>query len=169
MHASGVENRGGGPTWDREKGELHVMGQRCAAVDACALCDYLDSLVGEQVGQVIMKNLQTRLGKEDGLRLRKENPHLNLKEQIGIVTEWDRLAGVGASRVSLVGSGSSSIVVEIINPIVKATQGAGSAFLFGWWAGVLSSLLGTDFDYANVTYDKPNDTARCQFLPRNTP
>lgn len=165
----GVDGRDREPTWTREKGELRVMGQRCAAVDARVLCEYLDSLVGAQVGQVIMKNLQTRLGKEDGLRLKKEKSQLNLGEQLDIVTEWDRLAGVGVSRVSLVGTGPDSIVVEISNPIVKGIQGAEPAFLFGWWAGILSSLLGTDFEYTNVIYDEPKDMVRCEFLPRNAP
>ncbi len=55
-----------GPVWDREKGELRILGRRQTAFDAQALCEYLDSLVGVQVGEVIMSNLESRSGKQDG-------------------------------------------------------------------------------------------------------
>jgi hypothetical protein len=164
----GAKSPGNGPSWDREKGELLILGHRNAAVDARALCEYLDSLVGAQVGEVIMKNLETRLGKEDGVWLRKENPQLSLNELINIVTEWDRMAGVGATQTTLVGNALSSILLEVANPIVKVTQGAGRAFLFGWWAGMLSSILGKDWDYTNVVYDPAKDIMKCEFVPRAT-
>jgi hypothetical protein len=157
-----------GPGWDREKGELRILGHRNAAVDARALCEYLDSLVGTQVGEVIMKNLEIRLGKEDGVWLRKENPQLSPNELINIITEWDRMAGVGATQATLVGNPPSSMLLEVANPIVKATQGAARAFLFGWWAGLLSPILGKDFEYTNVVYDPAKDSMKCQLVPRGT-
>jgi hypothetical protein len=159
---------GEGPSWDREKGELRILGHRNAAVDARALCEYLDSLVGAQVGEVIMKNLETRLGKEDGSWLQKENPQLRPNQLIHIVTEWDRTAGIGATQATLVENGPTSILLEVANPIMKVSQGAARAFLFGWWAGVLTSILGKDFDYTNVAYDPAKDIMKCELVPRST-
>ena len=155
-----------GPTWDREKGELRILGHRNAAVDVRALCEYLDSLVGSQVGEVIMKNLETRLGKEDGLWLRKDKPQLRPHELIDIIKKWDRMAGIGTTQATLVGEGPSSILLEVTNPIIKTSQGTGKAFLFGWWAGLLSSILGRDFEYTNIVYDSANDIMKCSLVPR---
>ena len=159
---------GEGPIWDREKGELRILGHRNAAVDARALCEHLDSLVGAQVGEVIMKNLETRLGKEDGVWLRKENPKLPPHQLIPIVAEWDRISGIGATQATVVGDPPTSVLLEVANPIMKASQGAARAFLFGWWAGVLSSILGKDFEYTNVVYDSARGSMKCEFVPRST-
>jgi len=156
-----------GPTWDRQKGELRILGHRNAAVDVRALCEYLDSLVGSQVGEVIMKNLETRLGKEDGLWLRKDKPQLHPHELIDIIKEWDRMAGIGTTQATLIGEEPSSILLEVTNPIIKTNQGTGRAFLFGWWAGLLSSILGKDFEYTNIVYDSTKDTMKCSLVPRN--
>ena len=168
MNPLSTRGPGSGPSWDREKGELRILGHRNAAVDVRALCEYLDSLVGVQVGEVIMKNLETRLGREDGVWLRKENPQLSPNELINIITEWDRMAGIGATRATFIENPASSMLLEVANPIVKATQGAARAFLFGWWAGLLSSILGRDFEYTNVVYDPAKDSMRCEFVPRST-
>ena len=163
-----AKSSGDGPSWDRGKGELRILGHRNAAVDARALCEYLDTLVGSQVGEVIMKNLETRLGKEDGLGLRKENPQLSPNELIKTITDWDRMAGVGATQATPVGNPVTSILLEVGNPIIKTSQGAGRAFLFGWWAGMVSAILGQDFEYTNVVYDSAKDVMKCEFVPRNT-
>src|SRR3989304_5928633 len=51
--------------WDKAKGELRILGKRHTALDAQALCDHLDSLVGPTVAEVIMDNHERRLGKEE--------------------------------------------------------------------------------------------------------
>jgi len=52
----------------------------------------MDELVGAKVAEVMMKNLQSRLGKEDGAWLKKDHPNANLNELINLASEWDRLA-----------------------------------------------------------------------------
>jgi len=157
-----------GPTWDREKGELWIVGRRNTAIDAQALCDYLDSLVGSQVAEVIINNLESRAGKQDGDWVRKEKPELATNELIKFGEEWDRMSGVGATQVTLPEDKTTPIVLEISNPSVKGTQGAAKAFLFSWWAGMLTSLLGKNFEYKNVLYDQEKNIMKCQIVPRET-
>jgi hypothetical protein len=157
-----------GPVWDREKGELRIVGRRNTAIDAQALCEYLDSLVGSQVAEVIMNNLESRSGKQDADWVRKEKPELAAKELIKFGEEWDRLAGVGATQVTLPEDETKPIVVEISNPSVKGDQGAAKAFLFSWWVGMISSLLGKNFEYKGVLYDREKNTMKCEIVPRQT-
>jgi hypothetical protein len=82
--------------------------------------------------------------------------------------EWDRAAGVGATRVTLGKDAMSPILLEISNPSVKGIQGAAKAFLFSWWAGMLTSLMARSFEAKNVTYDKERDLMRCEMVPRRT-
>jgi hypothetical protein len=128
----------------------------------------LDALVGGQVAEVIVKNLQSHIGRDDGSWLRKEKPQLGLHELVKVISEWDRMAGIRATQATVVESEPNSVVLEVSNPAVKGSTGAAKAFLFAWWAGVVSSLLGTDFDYANVVYDEAANVMRCQIVPRGT-
>ncbi len=48
---------------DRAKGELRIHGKRHTAIDAQALCDHLDSLVGPTVAEVIINNHPVPIGK----------------------------------------------------------------------------------------------------------
>ena len=115
-----------------------------------------------------MKNLQSRLGKEDGAWLRREHPQADLRELIKIASERDRMAGVGMTQATLSGPGPDLVALKICNPAVKGNKGAAKAFLFAWWAGVISSFLGRDFDYANVSYDESENTIECEIVPRRT-
>ena len=164
----GVRSTAERPVWDREKGELRILGRRNTAIDAQALCDYLDSLVGSQVAEVIMHNLESRTGKQDGDWIRKEKPELTTNELIRFGEEWDRVSGVGATQVTLPEDKTGPIVLEISNPSVKGTQGAAKAFLFSWWAGMLTSLLGKNFEYKNVLYDREKNIMKCEIVPRET-
>ena len=152
------------PTWNREKGELTILGRRHTAFDVQPFCNYMDELVGAKVAEVMMKNLQSRLGKEDGAWLKKDHPNANLSELINLASEWDRLAGYGATEASLIEIDSVSLTVS--NPAIKGTKGAAKAFLFAWWAGMISSLIGKDYDYSNVTYDETANTMKCKIAPR---
>jgi hypothetical protein len=120
------------------------------------------------VGEVIMKNLETRLGKEDGIWLRKENPQLPPSDLINIITEWDRISGIGTTEATLVGDEPNLVLLEMSNPIIKTDHGTSRAFLFGWWAGLLTSILGKDFEYMNVVYDAAKDHMKCELVPRKT-
>lgn len=124
----------------------------------------MDELVGAKVAEVMMKNLQSRLGKEDGAWLKKDHPNANLSELINLASEWDRLAGYGATEASLIEIDSVSLTVS--NPAIKGTKGAAKAFLFAWWAGMISSFMANDCDYSNVTYDETANTMKCKIAPR---
>jgi hypothetical protein len=115
-----------------------------------------------------MNNLESRTGRQDGDWVRKEKPQLTANELIRFGEEWDRLSGVGATQVTLPEDKTSPIVLEISNPSVKGTQGASRAFLFSWWAGMLTSLLGKNFEYKNALYDQEKNIMRCEIVPRET-
>ncbi len=157
---------GEGPVWDKEKGEIRILGRRDTAVNAQALCDYLDSLVGVQVAEVIMQNLEFRLGKEDGASIRAERPKATISELIQLLAEWDRMTGMGVTKVTLPEEQDAPILVAVSNPSVKGDAGSSKAFLFSWWAGALTSLFNVNLETRNVAYDKESNSMKCEIVPR---
>ena len=151
---------------DIEKGELRISGVRLTAINAQALCDHRDSLVGVKVAEVIMHNLEFRLGKLDGARVKAEDPQASLQELIGHFASDDRLSGFGVTKVTLPEQANMPIEVEIANPSVKGAGGAAKAFAFSWWAGVLTSLLDREMDARNFLYYEERNIMRCQIVPR---
>jgi hypothetical protein len=131
-------------------------------------CDFTDVLVGAKVGEVMMKNLQARLGREDGAWLRKQNPQASLDELIRIASEWGLMAGFGATQATLGAPGPNSVTLSVSNPAVKGSKGAAKAFLFAWWAGMITSFLRKAFDYENVVYDEAANTMKCEVVPRGS-
>ena len=154
------------PVWDVEKGELRILGQRHTAIDAQTLCSFLDSLVGVQVAEVIMHNLEFRLGKLDAARVRAENTHAPLNELVEHFVKVDCLTGVGVTKVILPVGAESPVYIEIVNPSVKGTVGAAKAFLFAWWAGALTTLYDKEFDVKSVVYDVGKNTLTGQVVLR---
>lgn len=140
--------------WDTEKGELRILGQRHIAIDAQTLCSHLDSLVGTQVAEVIMHNLEFRLGKLDAARLKASKPHAPLPELIEQLTKSDRLSGAGVTQVTLPDAPEDLIRCEVSNPGVKGVAGAAKSFIFSWWAGALTALYDKEWDVKNVAYDE---------------
>jgi hypothetical protein len=151
---------------DREKAELRYLGRRHAAVDAQSLCDYLDSLVGIVVAEVIMSNLETRLGKEDGKRLREINPKATVDELVQELVRGDLLTGIGATKTSLPKDPNDPIKIEIWNPIVKGLRGASKSFLFSYWCGALASLFDHEFEVQAVNYDEKANIMRGNIVRR---
>ncbi len=152
--------------WDTDKGELRILGKRHTAIDAQTLCSHLDSLVGVQVAEVIMHNLEFRLGKLDATRLRTEKTQASIPELVEHLTKSDRLSGVGITKVTLSKTPQYPIQIEVTNPSVKAATGAAKAFLFGWWAGALTALFDKEFDVKSVVYDETRDLLKGQIAPR---
>jgi len=152
--------------WNKENGEIQILGQRHTAIDAQSLCNFLDSIVGTQVGEVIMHSLEFRLGKSDAARLKDERPNATLDECVEQLAKSDRLSGIGITRVTLAGNSQDSIRVEITNPSVKGSAGAAKSFIFSWWAGALSSLLGTNLDVNGVVYSEEKNVIGCRIVPR---
>lgn len=150
-----------------EKGELRILGMRLTAIDAQSMCNHLDSLVGVKVGEVIMHNLEFRLGKLDAARLKAEKPGATLNDLIEHLRMTDRLTGVGMTTVRLPENPGGPVEVEVANPSVKATEGAAKSFIFSYWAGALSALLGKEFDMKNVIYDIEKDLMKCLITPGN--
>ena len=140
--------------WDTEKGELRILGHRRMAIDAQSLCDHLDSLVGTQVGEVIMHNIEFRLGKLDAARLKSARPRVPPSQLVEDLTESDRLSGIGITKVKLSENPGDSMGIEVTNPCVVGVAGAGKTFVLSWWAGAFTSLFDKEFDVKNVTYDK---------------
>jgi hypothetical protein len=157
---------GGDLACDEAKGELRLYGRRYTLVDAQALCNHLDSLVGPVIAEVIMDNLESRLGRRDAQRVREEKPKAMMNELIDALEESDRLQGVGFTRVRLPENQSAPIQIEIANPCANGTTGAAKSFLFSWWKGALSILLSREFEVKDTQYDEQQDLMRCELHPR---
>lgn len=154
------------PVWDKAKGELRIWGRRHTAVDAQALCEHLDSLVGEKVAETIMHNLESRLGKEDVRRTREERPQASVSEVLDLLIKSDLLSGAGVTKVVLPENETGDISLEVANPSVRGSSGAAKAFLFSWWSGALTALLGRDLDVADVAYDEGKNLLRGRLVQR---
>jgi hypothetical protein len=155
--------------WDAEKGDLRVLGKRCTAIDVQSLCDYLNTLVGIQVAEVIMHNLEFRLGKLDAATLKAKKPGLGLDKLIEELIRSDQLSGLGITKVRFDETSSMSADIEVINPSVKGTTGAGKSFVFSYWAGALTALLDKEFDVRNVEYDQQKDVMKASIVQRDLP
>jgi len=154
--------------WDKAKGELRILGQRHTALDAQALCDHLDSLVGPTVAEVIMDNHERRLGKEDADRFRRERRQASVREIIDVIIETDLMSGAGVTKVTIPEGAmyEGAILVEIHNPCVRAASGAAKAFLFSYWCGALSSLLDNEFEAKDVSYDETENLLTARIVRR---
>jgi len=150
-----------------EKGELRILGIRLTAIDAQSMCNHLDSLVGVKVGEVIMHNLEFRLGKLDAARLKAEKSGAALNDLIERLRRADQLTGVGMTTVRLPNNPDEPIGVEVANPSVKGAEGAAKAFIFSYWAGAMTALLDKEFDMKNVVYDNEKDLMKCLITPRD--
>jgi len=151
---------------DVERGELRVSGARLTAINAQALCDHLDSLVGAKVAEVIMHNLEFRLGKLDATRLRTEEPKATVHELVEHLARDDRLSGFGITKVTFPENAEDLAEIEISNPSVKGPAGAAKAFAFSWWAGILTALLGKEMDVEKFIYDRERNMIGCEIVPR---
>jgi hypothetical protein len=152
--------------WDKNTGEIRILGQRHAAVNMQALCNHLDSLVGIQVAEVIMHNLEFHLGKEDAARIKTEKTHAKLHEIIENLAQSNRLSGVGVTKVRLPENQLEPIEVKVTNPAVTGVSGAAKAFMFAWWTGAMTILLDKELDLKNVIYDQKMNVKKCQIIPR---
>lgn len=150
--------------WDRAKGELQIVGKRHVALDAEALCRHLDDLVGMPVAEVIVRNHEVRLGKEDAERHRKEKPDASVEEIIATVRESDLLSGIGLTKFTV--QGDQSVLVEISNPCVNETAGAAKSLLFGYYSGVFSFLFGKEYDEVDVKFNKSSNVLSARLVPR---
>jgi hypothetical protein len=150
--------------WDRDKGELRILGMRQTAITAQALSDHLDSLVGVKVAEVIINSLEFRSGKDEAELFRKERPQATVDELINLLITYDSLTGVGITKVTFSENHEEPVVVRIWNPSVKGTVGASKAFLFSWWCGVLTTLLNRKFKIEDVTYDNEKDVSECRMV-----
>jgi hypothetical protein len=153
-------------TWDKEKGELRILGHRQTAMTPEFLCSHLDSLVGVKVAEVIMNNLEYRLGKHETEVFRKEKPQATLSEMIDLLVQFDSASGVGITKVTLPKNDQDPITVQISNPSVKGTVGAAKAFLFSWWCGALTTLLNRNLEIEDLTYDEKKNVMRCEIVSR---
>jgi hypothetical protein len=155
-----------GVVWDKAKGELRILGQRHTAVDMQGFCEHLDLIVGPKIAEVVMNQHELRQGKEDAASARQKNPKATLRELVDFFENAVALSGVGVIRVVIRDGSSSPIDLEISNPCVKQTTGSARSFLFSYWCGVFSVLLGKEFKIDDVTYDDKGNLMKCRIVPR---
>jgi hypothetical protein len=152
--------------WDKAKGELRILGQRHAAVDIQGLCEHLDLIVGPKVAEVVMNQHEFRRGKDDAASIRQEKPEAAIQELLDSFANAETLSGVGVVKVTIPEASPGPIDVGISNPCVKRTTGAAKSFLFSYWCGLFTQLLGKEFKIDYVTYDENKNLMKCRIMPR---
>jgi hypothetical protein len=152
--------------WDKAKGMLRILGQRHAAVDIQGLCEHLDLIVGPKVAEVVMNQHEFRQGKEDAASAHQEKPEATIQELLDSFANAETLSGVGVVKVTTPEASPGPIDVEILNPCVKRTAGAAKSFLFSYWCGLFTQLLGKEFKIDYVTYDENKNLMKCRIIPR---
>jgi hypothetical protein len=155
-----------GVVWDKAKGELRILGQRHTAVDMQGFCEHLDLIVGPKIAEVVVNQPELRQGKEDAASARQKNPKATLGELVDFFENAVALSGVGVMKVVVHDGSSSPIDLEISNPCVKQTTGSAISFLFSYWCGIFSVLLGKEFKIDDVTYDDRGNMMKCRIVPR---
>jgi len=151
--------------FDRQKGELRILGQRHIAIDAEALCRHLDNCVGKKVAEVIVHNHETQKGKEQVEEIRRQYPQATIPQILDLLIQEDCISGMGITRINLA-TDSGPTTVEIENPAVAETEGSAKALAFSYWAGSLSALYGREFELNDVVYDQERNQLRGRLLPR---
>jgi hypothetical protein len=148
------------PSFARE-----ILGRRHVAIDVDALCHHLDLLVGQQVAEVIMNHHQVRLGKDGAAFIRNQNPGASPTEIIEKLAEVWRFSGIGDVKARLVGP---ELELSIIDPCVKVTEGSAKSFMFSYWCGVLSNILGGEFEVGHLAYDSRQDVMKGRIVQHKT-
>jgi len=152
--------------WDKAKGELRILGQRHVAIDIQGFCEHLDLIVGPMVAEVVMNQHMFRQGKEDAANIRQEKPEAAIQELLDSFANAEALSGVGVVKVTIPEASPGPIDVEISNPCVKRTTGAAKSFLFSYWCGLFTQLLGKEFKINKVAYDENKNLMKCRIIPR---
>jgi hypothetical protein len=152
--------------WDKAKGELRILGQRHVAIDIQGLCEHLDLIVGPMVAEVVMNQHEFRQGKDDAASIRQEKPEAAIQELLDSFANAETLSGVGVVKVTIPEASPGPIDVEISNPCVKRTTGAAKSFLFSYWCGLFTQLLGKEFKIGQVAYDENKNLMKCRIIPR---
>jgi len=155
-----------GIEFDEKRGEVKLLGLRQMVIDMDALCSHLDTLVGNQVAEVIIKNLELQEGKEEAERFLRNNPDGKVEEFIELMKRYDALSGVGITSVRISENQDGLIFIEISNPYIKRTSGSSKSLLFSWWCGGLSRILHRELDLDSITYDASSDILKCTITPR---
>jgi len=115
-----------------------------------------------------MNNLETRLGREDGVRMREANPNASAGELVKMLEETDLISGMGITKSAVPEDPKASIRIEVCNPVVRGEKGAAKSFLFSWWCGVLTSILGRELELKTVQYDEKANMMKCEIVPRRS-
>ena len=152
--------------FDEKRGEVRLLGLRQMVISMDALCNHLDTLVGSQVAEVIIKNLELQEGKEEAERFLRNHPDAKVEEFVNLMKRYDALSGVGITSVRFSDNQDGFIFVEILNPYIKRTSGSSKSLLFSWWCGALSAILHRELDLESITYDVSRDILKCTIAPR---
>jgi hypothetical protein len=146
--------------WKQDDGEIVISGRRHLAVDVRSLCRHIDLLVGCRVAEVIFNQHWFALGRDDAVRAKVEKPSSNIREIVTDLAQYDRLSGLGVTRLTIPENPDSPVELEISNPCLDSSEGAGKAVLTSYWCGALTFLLGKEVVVSNLTFDQ--NIARCK-------
>ncbi len=147
-------------SWDKDRGRILILGRRHLAIDAQALCEHVDSLVGSKICEVILNQHEFLLGKEDVVRILQERPTATPQEVIEAISESGRLSGVGITAVSTPPDLNGPVIVEILDPVVKGTSGGAKVLLAAYWCGAISQLFGKPYATKQANYDEARNAMK---------
>jgi len=150
----------GSVRWNQEKGEIVISGRRHLAIDMASLCKHIDLLVGPRVAEVIFNQYWFRLGRQDAAEAKREKATSGFKEIIHDLAAQDQLSGLGVTKLKIPEDPNSPMELEISNPCVEASEGAGKAVLTSYWCGVLTFLLEREVTATHLSFDQ--NVARCR-------
>jgi hypothetical protein len=153
---------------NEEKGELRIDGRRHVAIEITTLLDFMDSLIGTRIAEVIINNIESRLGGEDCGHLRKQKPQASVREIATDLAHVDLISGIGITRFVFSGDKPEEITVETLNPCVTKTTGAAKSFGSSYYRGAFSVLLGKEFEVRDLVYDAKANVRRFRLVPRGT-
>ena len=103
---------------------------------------------------------------EKSFAVRQRKPEAAIQELVDSFANAEALSGVGVVKVTIPEASLGPIDVEISNPCVKRTTGAAKSFLFSYWCGLFTQLLGKEFKIDQVGYDENKNLMKRRIIPR---
>jgi hypothetical protein len=136
------------------------------AIDIERFCEHLDLMVGPIVAEVVMNQSGSSQGKEEAASIRREKPETAIQELLDSFADAETLSGVGVVKATIPEASLGPVDIEVSNPCVKRTTGAAKSFLFSYWCGLLTQLLGKEFKIDHVAYDRDKNLMKGRIIPR---
>ena len=153
---------------NEEKGELFIDGHRRVAIEIITLLDFMDSLIGTRVAEVMMNNIESRLGKQDCQHILNAKPQASINEIASDLVESDRVAGIGVTKITFPEDKPNEILIETANPCVTKTTGGAKSFSTSYYCGAFSLFLRKELEVRDLVYDPKANVRKFRLTARGS-